>query len=242
MLAKAVALCYTHSVATRYPLAFLLLAGLLLPACESVRTVYDEGGNEVKPNESEGATESDLFAAYEKRFNESFSEKRNEQGVPEATSRRVSSFQKELDNAREADTPFASKSYDGVKESNIGGKTYAGTKLYDASKTYEGSGVRSSITQDMKPDFMNENRGIAHRDYTGGISERNKYEGTYTDDAGHSYGTHASQYRREQESGYFESHRHDTPAPPIYDHRSAQSKEIMNIRNILGRDKTDAEE
>ncbi len=223
-------------------LYFLLLlsASLLLPSCETVRTVYDEGGNEVKQDESEGARESDIFSAYEKRFDESFSEKKNAQGVPEAKSRRVSGFQRELDSARDTDNPYATKSFGGLKESNLRDKGFTGTKIYSGGKAYEVSRTQSAITRDMRPDFMNESRGIAHESYQG-ARRRSSSEGSYTDDGDETYGTHASSYRREQESGYFESLRDQTPAPPIYDHRDTQTREIMNIRNILGRDKTDAQ-
>ncbi len=221
-------------------LCLVLLTCLLLPACQTVRTVYDEGGNEVKQDEREGARESDLFSAYEKRFDESFSEKKNAQGVPEAKSRRVSSFQKELDTARDTDNPYATRSFGGLKESGLGSNRFGGSKVYAGGKVYEGGSTQSAITRDMRPDFMNENRGLAHKDYTG-PQGRSRSEGTYTDAWEGAYATHASSYRREQESGYFESLRDQTPAPPIYDHRDTQTKEIMNIRNILGRDKTDAE-
>ncbi len=224
-------------------LCLLLSACVLLPACKTVRTVYDEGGNVVKPDDAEGATESDLFSAYEKRFDESFSEKRNAQGVPEAKSRRVSAFQRDLDSARDTDNPYSTKAYAGLKEDGSRSQSYGGTKVYAGGKTYEASRTRSAITRDMRPDFMNDSHGIAHTEYTGdAFGRRYGAEGEYTDDYEGTYGTRASSYRREQESGYFESLRDQTPAPPIYDHRSMQTKEIMNIRNILGRDKTDAEE
>ncbi len=219
-------------------LCIFLLAGLL--SCETVRTVYDEGGNVVKPDESEGAKESDLFSAYEKRFDEAFSEKKNAQGVPEAKSRRVSAFQRELDSARDTDNPYATKSFGGMKESDLRSKGFSGTKVYSGGKVYEGSRTQSSITRDMRPDFMNASRGIAHDEYKGSLG-RSASEGKQTDDDGRVYGTHASNYHTEQESGYFESRRDQTPAPPIYDHREKQTREIMNIRNILGRDKTDAQ-
>ncbi len=222
----------------------LFCACLLLPACESVRTVYDEGGNVVKEDgEHEGAEQMDLFTAYEKRFDESFSEKRNAQGVPEAKSRRVSSFQKELDSARDTDNNYATKSFGGVKESSLRDQSFGGRKVYGGRKEFEdGARTSSSISRDSRPDFMNESRGIAHSDYEGGSRVSYGVEGRYTDDGESRYSTNTSRYKREQESGYFESHRHDTPAPPIYDHRTQQTREIMNIRNILGRDKTDAEE
>ncbi len=212
-----------------------------LTACQTVRTVYDEGGNVVKEDGSEGARESDLLAAYEKRFDESFSEKKNAQGVPEAKSRRVSAFQRELDSARDTDNPYATKSFGGLKESGLRSRSYGATKVYSGGKAYEGSRTQSAITRDMRPDFMNENHGIAHEDYKGSRG-RSSLEGSYTEDYSDSYGTKSSSYRRDQESGYFESLRDQTPAPPIYDHRDTQTRDIMNIRNILGRDKTDAQE
>ncbi len=224
---------------TIIPLA--LLAGMLLPACETVRTVYDEGGNVVKPQEEDGARESDLFSAFEKRFDEAFSEKRNAQGVPEATSRRVSGFQKDLETARSTDNTYSTKAYGGLKEDDSRNRNFVGTKVYAGGKVYAGSRTQSAISRDMRPDFMNENRGIAHSEYQGSLG-RSALEGVHTDAYGRSYGTHASRYRREQESGYFESHRDDTPAPPIYHYRDRQTRDIMNIRNILGRDKTDAQE
>ncbi len=217
-----------------------LLASLLLPACKTVRTVYDEGGNVVKQDNHEGAKESDLFEAYEKRFDEAFSEQRNAQGVPEARSRRVSGFQKELEAARDTDNPYATKSFGGLKESNLRDQNFKGTKVYAGGKAYEGSRTQSAITRDMRPDFMNESHGIAHEDYQGNLG-RSGAEGSYTNTYEGAYGTHASRYRREQESGYFESLRDQTPAPPIYDHRDTQTRDIMNIRSILGRDKTDAQ-
>ncbi len=222
----------------RASLCLFLLA--CLPACTPVRTVYDEGGNEVKPDTSEGAKESDLFSAYEKRFDEAFSEKRNAQGVPEAKSGRVSAFQRELDSARKTDNPYATKSFGGLREADMRSRSFSGTKVYAEGKVFTGGRTESAITRDMRPDFMNANRGIAHEDYKGDLG-RSSSENRQTDAYGRSFGTHASNYRREQESGYFESHRDDTPAPPIFDHRDTQTKEIMNIRNILGRDKTDAE-
>ncbi len=213
-----------------------------LASCESVRTVYDEGGNVVPQDEGEGARETDLFSAYEKRFDEAFSEKRNAQGVPEAKSGRVSAFQKELDAARSTDNPYATKAFGGARENDSRSRVYSGSKVYSADKEYRDSGSRSVFSRDMRPDFMNESHGLAHKDYTGSTDSRSRAEGVASDDAGRVYSTHASNYRREQESGYFESLRNATPAPPIYDHKDAQTREIMNIRNILGRDKTDAQD
>ncbi len=219
-----------------------LFACLLLPACETVRTVYDEGGNVVKPDEGEGAKESDLFSAYEKRFDAAFSEKRNAQGVPEARSGRVSAFQKELDSARSTKNSYATKAFGGLREDDSRSRSFNGSKVYAGGKVYEGGSTRSMFSRDTRPDFMNESHGIAHTDYQGGERSRSEAEGVASDDSGRIYSTHASNYRREQESGYFEERRDATPAPPIYDHKDTQTREIMNIRNILGRDKTDAQE
>ncbi len=232
-------LCYSalvNSASTAHRL-FTLAATALLLSCESVRTVYDENGKEVR--ESEGARVSDMYSRMDEKFNAAFSETRNAQGVPETKSKRVSSFQRDIDDARKADSPFATKAFGGSRSSDLQGRAFEGGSIgFTGSKRFEGS-RSSSITTDMRPDFMNEHRGLAHRDYKGS-SARSLSEGSYTDDAGRAYGTHASSYRRDQKSGYFEHHRNDTPPPPIRDHRDTQTKEIMNFRNILGRDKTDA--
>ncbi len=213
-----------------------LLATALLPSCQTVRTVYDENGKKVE--EHEGARVSDMYSRMDEKFNAAFSEQRNAQGVPETKSKRVSSFQRDIDNARSADSPFATKAFGDRKDSALAGKAFDGSKGFSGSKRFEGS-RSSSISTDMRPDFMNESKGLAHRDYQGATG-RSYSEGIYTDDYGHGFATHASDYRRDQESGYFESRRDRTPAPPIRDHRDEQTKEIMNFRNILGRDKTDA--
>ncbi len=218
----------------------LLFACLLLPACESVRTVYDENGNVVKEDERDGAQETDLFSAYEKRFNEAFSEKRNAQGVPEAKSSRVSRYQRELDAARNADSTYSTKSYGGLKSSNLRDQSYGGSKSYAGSKSYSESRVESALSRDMQPAYMNESHGIAHEQYKGSLS-RSGAEGNYTSAYSSVYGTHASSYTREQESGYFESLRNHTPAPPIYDSKTKQMQEILRVRTLLGRDRTDAE-
>ncbi len=222
------------------PILFLcsltLLTAALLPSCKSVRTVYDENGKEVK--EQEGARVSDMYSRMDEKFNAAFSETRNAQGVPETKSKRVSSFQRDIDKARSADTPYATKAFGDRRDSFLAGKAYDVGKEYSGNKRFSGS-RSSSISTDMRPDFMNQHRGIAHRDYQGDMG-RSFAEGRYTDDTGRSYSTHASTYRRDSQSGYFEGRRDKTPAPPIRDHRSEQTKEIMNFRNILGRDKTDA--
>ncbi len=213
-----------------------LLAAALLPSCKTVRTVYDENGQKVE--EREGARESDMYSRMDEKFNAAFSEQRNAQGVPETKSKRVSSFQRDIDKARTADSPFATKAFGERRDSALAGRAFDGSKGFDGTKRFEGS-RSSSITTDMRPDFMNDNKGLAHRDYQGDTG-RSFAEGVYTDDFGRGYDTHASTYRRDQESSYFEGRRDRTPAPPIRDHRDEQTKEIMNFRNILGRDKTDA--
>ena len=95
----------------RRPATLLMLLAMLgCTACTPVRTVYDSQGNEVKDDEPGG--EKDLMSTFEKRFDNDFSEKKNADGVPVTTSGKVSSFQRELDNARKIDKPFATGNFD----------------------------------------------------------------------------------------------------------------------------------
>ncbi len=224
-------------------LLLLLASVLVLPACESVRTVYDEDGKVVTEDDTPGANETDLVSAFEKRFDTAFSEKRNAQGVPEASSQRVSSFQKELDRARSTEEDgYSTKLFGGLKRDDSRDRSYSGVKDFGGNKQFADGELRSRFSTDNRPDFMNENRGLAHKDYEGGKAVRYMGEGSRSDDAGRVYDTPESRYQTDQQSGYFESRRNDTPAPPIYDHRDVHTREIMNIRNILGRDKTDAQQ
>ena len=98
----------------RLTLALLLCC----TACTPVRTVYDEHGNVVK-DDDDGGGEKDLMSTFEKRFDAAFSEQKTKDGVPQTTSSKVSPFQRELDDARRIDKPYATGSFDTGKHLDL---------------------------------------------------------------------------------------------------------------------------
>ena len=97
---------------------------MLLGACTPVRTVYDKYGEEVK--ESDGATQSDLNSRFEKEFESAFMEKKGKDGVPQTSSNRVSSFQKQLDESRKIQDEYHTKSYGAIRENDSRSVIYSG--------------------------------------------------------------------------------------------------------------------
>lgn len=210
---------------------------LVLGACKSERTVYDQYGNVVK--ESQPGQEKDIYSVMEERFDAAFSEKKNKDGVPESTSARVSRYQKDIDNARSEGKTFYTKSFNGVSESSFreksfaeSGKGFGGGKSLDIFKN-------SSYSRDLRPDFMNGSHGIAHKDYAGGhANKRSGAEDRSFDAAGRQVVTHPSQYKPHTPSGYVQSREARREQPPIYDHRDQGKKNIEDTRRLMGRDES----
>lgn len=208
---------------------------IALAACQSVRTVYDENGQEVKDEPTGG--EKDLMSHFEAQFDASFSETRTKDGVPQATSAKRSRFQKEIDEARRGDKEYATSAFGGLERQDslrtitFGGaeKDFAGGKRYEGLKS-------SSISRDLRPDFMNESHGISHSNAFMDHSTRSASEGAVADTNGRIYSTDASEYHTNQESGYIESRRNRTPEPRIMDYRDYYRKTIEETRTMLGRD------
>ena len=71
-----------------------------LTACRSVRTVYDENGNEVK--EHQGGERS-LEDYMQETFDKEVTRKKDDSGVPQSRSTKVSLYQKAIDEARKDD-------------------------------------------------------------------------------------------------------------------------------------------
>ena len=173
----------------RRPATFLLLLALLgCTACTPVRTVYDSQGNEVKDDEPGG--EKDLMSTFEKRFDNDFSEKKNADGVPVTTSGKVSSFQRELDNARKIDKPFATGSFDtgrqlDLRDDSVGG----GSKRFVTGKDDIARTGNNMFSTDLRPDFMNESHGISHSQRYRGAStaDRSDLEGIARNDRDETY-------------------------------------------------------
>lgn len=216
---------------TLLPLACCLLLG----ACQTVRTVYDENGQEVKDDDSGG--EKDLMSHFESQFNASFSESRNKDGVPQATSSKRSRFQKDIDAARRGDKEYITGAFGGVERQDSlrsisftgADRDFSGRKTYDGLKT-------SSISRDLRPDFMNDSHGISHSDAYMDHSSRSAMEGAQANASGRVYSTDASEFQTSRQSGYIEGRRNRTPEPRIMDYRDYYRKTIEETRTMLGRD------
>ena len=208
---------------------------MLLGACQTVRTVYDENGQEVREDDSGG--EKDLMSHFESQFNASFSETRNKDGVPQATSTKRSRFQKDIDEARRNDAEFVTGAFGGVeRQDSLRSITFSGADQdFTGRKPYEGLKT-SAISRDLRPDFMNESHGISHSDTYMNHSQRSSADGVSTDMSGRVFSTDASEFQTSRQSGYIESRRNRTPEPRIMDYRDYYRKTIEETRTMLGRD------
>lgn len=213
-----------------------MLTGLLLVACQSVRTVYDENGQVVKDEEPGG--EKDLMSHFESQFNASFSESRTKDGVPQATSSKRSRFQKDIDAARRGDKEYVTQAFGGIeRQDSLRSVSFAGAdKDFTGGKAYDGLKT-SSISRDLRPDFMNETHGISHADSYMDHSLRSDSEGSSALLSNRVFSTHASGFQKDRQSGYIETRRNRTPEPRIMDYREYYRKTIEETRTMLGRDK-----
>lgn len=219
--------------------AIVLVGVLLLSSCGNIRTVYDEFGN-VVPQDSEPGGEKDITSHMEAKFNAAFSEQRNEQGVPQTTSNRVSSFQKELDKARRTDDEFATGEFASAGSSDFYTMSFSGAgKEFNVKESYTG-GRGDRIERELHPAFATDSKGIyAVGDSFLGSSARSAAEGEGNLAADRTFFTPESSYTRDTQSGYFETRRDMTPPPPVMTRDEYYRKSIDETRTILGRDKTD---
>ena len=211
---------------------------LTLGACESVRTVYDANGNVVE--DKPAGQESDLASHFQKQFGESFSEKKGDSGVPQSISSRVSSFQKDIDEARGTgtDKQFATKGFSGSKSYDA-----ISSKFADAGKSFSGSDKQfgrkesSMASTDMRPDFMNESHGISHSSRYGGDSKRSGAEGRESSQGDMRYATNTSRYNNAGPDGYMEERRNNSPEPEIIHYRDYQEKTINETKGFIHRNR-----
>lgn len=205
----------------------------LLSACASVRTVYDEQGNVVK--EHEGG-ERDFADYMEEKFTSSFTEKKNEQGIPQAVSDKVSSFQSKLDQAERIDKTYLTGDYAGVGESSWGGKSYADAdKTFAKDGRYQAEGKR--LDRHLHPAFATGSRGIyGEDDIYADAREQASVSGKKSTMGGEFYTKESPYYSREEESGYIETRRNNTPPPRVYSKAEYAGKTIDEVRTMLGRD------
>ncbi len=213
---------------TYLSLSLTLIASLLL-SCSSKRKVYDDLGFEVKGRAPGQET------SLEQRFASSFDEKRNKDGVPVAHSRKVSPFQKKLDDARRLDNEVERKSFDTGIASGLASKRFdTGDKTAPFNKRFEGS-KKSAFTKDQIPDFLKEGKGITQSEHQ--IERKDSsMQGKIVDGFHGEFATHGSRFSREDQSSYIESRRYNTPAPVIYSKDEYARKTIEETRSLLGRD------
>lgn len=219
---------------------FLLSAVLIcaLASCESVRTVYDENGRVVE--ERDGARERSLNDYFEDEFDSNFSEKKNKHGVPESTSKKVSSFQKDIDAARRGDKEFSTGTYNPGGSSSYAGKRFGDySGEYSGNKRYEGVSANTTINQELRPAFMSEGKGISRAEnvYSGhGSGDRYTGEGSHYDARERIYATQDSRYSTSDTSGYFESRKNKWGQPSIINKDDYYRRTIEETRGLLGRD------
>lgn len=208
-----------------------LMLSLCYCSCSSERVVYGADGEVVKERK---AGESPSLEA---RFTGSFNVKKNKDGVPEASSAKVSPFQSQIDAARSADNKDAAgaagKQFGGRQDiSDLRDKGYGGASTqFNGGKTYEGSN-KSAYTADNVPDFMKPGKGLERKDYDKGkvaSDTGRQFAG------GGTYQTAASPTNQEQKSGYFESRRDKTAPPVIMSKDEYQRMTLEESRGMLGR-------
>lgn len=215
----------------------MLLSGIvLLSACESVRTVYDEYGEVVDPNAPSGG-EGDISSRLEKQFSSSFSEKKNDKGVPQAVSNRVSRYQQDLDASSRMDKEYGTRSYPGSKDEVYTVSFSDSKKTYSTADAYSGA-MGKAIDKDLHPAFATASRGVYGTDdsYVGGDSEAYQNGIRSAMDA-KKFSTDESYYSREMTSGYVETRRDNTPPPRVITRDQYYRKTIEQTRTLLGRDK-----
>ncbi|MFI3244073.1 MAG: hypothetical protein R3Y56_07470 [Akkermansia sp.] len=211
------------------PRTLALCWGLLLVACQAERTIYDSSGNVVK--ERKLGEHSSL----EERFAGGFDAKKNEQGIVEAESRKVSSFQGKLDESRAKMASEQGREYGGSHDATgWKDKSYSDAKTtFSGSKEYKDSSKSAYSTDDI-PAFMKGGKGIERTEYDHVTRDLADQEKTY--DVGEAYAKKMSQTSREDESQFFESRRDSAPKPTIFSKDEYTRKTVEDTRSMLRRD------
>lgn len=215
------------------PKPVLMSLALLCASCSSERTVYGPDGAVVR-DRAPGDNSS-----LEERFTGSFKVRKNKDGVPEASSTRVSPFQSQIDAAREAGqgdaAAVAGKQFGGRQDiSDLRDRGYAGAgNQFTGSKSYAGSG-KSAYTPDKVPDFLKPGKGLERKDYAKGAEV---HDADRQHEAAAAYAKVVSPTTPSQTSGYIESRRDKTPPPVIMSREDYQRMSLEESRGLLGRDR-----
>lgn len=211
-------------------LTFLLL---LLPACTPERTVYDAGGNAVS-NVLHGPRQMSLEDRFTRNYDATVRTRKNADGVPVSTSSKVSSFQRYFDKAADRETAGQfSKRFEGSR-SFATGRYGEASKSFGSDKRYATS-ANGAFSTDLRPDFMNRSRGIAHNDYRDS-DRRWAGEGVAASGTDSRYPTRDSQYSTVNESGYISSKNSHFKQPRIVSSREYLDTDHMNMRSVLRHD------
>ncbi len=209
----------------------LTALSLLFLSCETQRTYYDAGGNEIDPP-SDKAKSSSL----EERFTNTFTMKKNEQGIPMATSKKVSPFQGKLDAARKGqDNTIEKKSYDGVKafDRSMRGDEWAKKQL--DRKTFDTT-KQGAYSREMTPDFLKDGKGIIAREDAMLSSSRSAYEGRETSVSRRTHEREQGDYSTTDSSGYFVKKQEQSHAPKVIHRDEYIRMTLEETRAMMGRD------
>lgn len=220
------------------PNILLLLSLTVLSSCQMVRTVYDESGNEVVEREGGERSLEDYMAS---TFDKDVTRKKNEDGVPESSSNKVSRYQRDLDAARRDTTTYQTGSFSGTHSFSGGRQSYSDAgRSFDTGTPYSGTFSSSDYNTDLRPAFMSDTRGVFCRDETYGVSSADRYE---ADGQAHdtfatssTFATDYSDISRDTASGYYESRKNKFGKPRIISHREYYRRTIQETRSMLGRD------
>ena len=221
-------------------LFILLLTALLCGVgCTPIRTVYDAQGNEIKQDDSPGG-EKDLMTTFEKRFEESFKVTKTKDGVPQTTSNKVSSFQRYLDASRRDETTFETGSFDTGKTLNLKDKNFGdSSRRVLTGKDGIEKKTNSMFSTDLRPDFMNESRGLSYtRRYLTPSESASRLQGDMARDSGQPFylGESTTAYQTDKESSYIETRRNKREAPTIIPYREYYRKNRMKGTDLLQRE------
>lgn len=212
-----------------------LLVCLLLCSCQTVRTVYDENGHVVDPDAPGG--EKDLYEHLNKQFNDSFSTKKGEDGIPITSSNKVSSYQRKRDESGRLDKEFSTSEYAGGREAYSTMRFSDQGKVYSTKEAYTGD-FGKRMEKELHPDFVKSSRGLYSTDATyTGSNLRSPLQDRKSADKDTVFPTSAAPFSRESTSGYVETRRDLTPPPRVYTRDEYYGKSIEETRALLGRDK-----
>lgn len=218
----------------------LIISGLCLltfTSCQTVRTVYDESGNEVKEREGGERSLEDYMS---ETFDRDVTRKKNDEGVPESSSTKVSRYQSALDNARRDSTTFSTGSYNGLRSYGGTGRYAEANRTFDRGEAFSGTHENTEYRTDLRPAFMSDTRGVFSRDDAYGVSSASRASADGRANAAYStsntYSTSRSNISRNTTSGYYESRLNNFPRPRIINRDEYYRRTIEETRTMLGRD------